>query len=333
MEEQFISIHNLTIGKVLLDPADIKGEGGWHDPRLIIPIKITLNPQPLERQLIITRLTASLHLTDAIGQNNQFGARISYDPILNMRIRSLVDVTNDDGLELHFNLTHEQIKLLENMRHQPGRNLYLYLEPIIVWNKHTGNEGRYTQGQRVPDPQDGGWSLGVGYFSDFAYFWQATIGKLRLDLASMRWAESIFSGMGYDRYRLVEIALPSASRLVPDEALTLFESARKDYDAADYNGCVGKCREVIERLEQHLRVPPHQHTLGTAVARELHWPPTPAGRAPRDHEAFLNEACKAYFALTSMAHHYPSTTSLLPADAHTSLISIAGLLEYLGQLR
>ncbi len=30
---------------------------------------------------------------------------------------------------------------------------------------------------------------------------------------------------------------------------------------------------------------------------------------------------------------YPSTISLLPADAHTALLTTATLLEYLGQLR
>lgn len=332
MEEQFISLHNLTIGKVLLDPADIRGEGGWYDPRLVVPIKINLNAQPEGREIIIVRLTASLHLDKATGQGNQFGVRINYDPILNMRLRSPAEGTSDDDLALHFNLTHEHIKLLEDMRHQPGKNLYLELEPIIVWNKHTGNEAKYIQGQRVISPQDGGWSTNVGLFSDFAYFWQATIRMLPLEFVKMKWAESIFPGVGFDRFRLLEIALPSSSTLVPDNAITLFENARKDYDSANYNGCVEKCREVIECLEQHLAVPAHQHTLGTAVARELHWPPSPGGR-PIDHEAFLNHACKAYFALTSMAHHYPSSVSLLPADAHTSLLSIATLLEYLGQLQ
>ncbi len=159
---------------------------------------------------MITRLTASLHLTEAIGQANQFAARISYDLILNMRIRSLAEVVSDDGLELAFNLTHEQIKYLEELRHQPGKRLYLHLEPIIVWNKHTGNEVRFHQGQQVNHPGDGGWSRNVGLFSEFAYFWQPTIGTMQLDLAALRWAEHIFPGLGYDRFRLLEIALPSA---------------------------------------------------------------------------------------------------------------------------
>jgi len=35
-------------------------------------------------------------------------------------------------LDLHFNLTHAQLKALENMRQEPGKYLYLRLEPVIA---------------------------------------------------------------------------------------------------------------------------------------------------------------------------------------------------------
>jgi len=37
--------------------------------------------------------------------------------------------------------------------------------------------------------------------------------------------------------------------------------------------------------------------------------------------------------LANAASHTPSTKSLLPADAHTGFLSIAVMLEYLGQLQ
>lgn len=139
MEEGAVRLNHIGIGKVRLDPAEIRGEGGEHDPRLVMPVKMELNQQPLEHQIIIVRLSASLHLSQYPALSNQFASRVSYDLIYNMSMRSQVGGISDSIQEFHFNLTHAQLKELENMRHQPGKNLYLHLDPVIAWNKHTGN--------------------------------------------------------------------------------------------------------------------------------------------------------------------------------------------------
>ena len=207
MEECDIRLDQIGIGKVRLDPAEIRGEGGEHDPRLVIPIKIELYQQALDHQIIIVRLTASLHIGQNPGPNNQFATKVCSDLIYNMPIRSQVSGSTDSTRELHFNLTHAQLKQMENMRHQPGQNLYLHLEPVIAWNQHTGNTdnrmfgGISTRGERE-------WDVRVGMFSYLACFWLPTIGTLRLDLAAMNWTEKIFPGRGYDYFRLIEVKLP-----------------------------------------------------------------------------------------------------------------------------
>lgn len=328
MEEATITLGtSIGIGKVRLDAAEIRGAGDEYDPRLVIPIKIELDHQPIEHQIILVRLAASLHLDQFPGQNNQFAAKVSYDFIYNMPVRSVPGGVSVTPFELHFNLTHAQLKALENMRHQPGKNLYLHLNPIIAWNTHTGNSFHDVNGETTSTLGEDGWSVNVGLFSYFAFFWLPKIETLRLDLSAMDWAKKIFPGVGYDHFRLIEITLPSSSRLVPDDAIAMFEKARKDYDAANYPGCVEKCRFAVEALERHLSIPVHTHKLGDAVAGALGW------SIDVDQCKFLNLACQAAFKLTSAAHHYPSTLSLLPADAHTALLSTATLLEYLGQLR
>ncbi len=310
MSEAAITIGNsLTVGKVILDPKEIRGTGGWFNPYLHIPIKIQMYVREQGEQIALIRLTASLHLKETKDVNNQFGARVSYDLIYNLPNRSTVGTNpNEGGAQLLFSLTHEQIKQLDDIRHEPNSILYLHLEPIIV---------RIRQAEQ---------RVGISQQSDFVYLWLAEIGTLRIDTAEMKWADNIFPGIGYDRYRLVEITLPSSSRLVPDDAIEMFEKARHDYDAANYNGCVEKCRFAIEAIERHLSVPTG-HKLGDAIAEALGW------STGAEQCSFLNQACKAYYSLTSAAHHYPSTISLLPADARTSLLAIATLLEYLGQLR
>lgn len=309
---------NITVGKVTLDPTEIKGVGGWHNPYLHIPIKIQLYAREKGERIALIRLTASLHLTELQDISNQFGARVSYDLIYNLPNRSL-DGTNpsEGGAQLLFGLTHEQIKQLEDLRHEPNSNLYLRLEPIIVRLRQT-EQAYLTLGNQ---------QVNIGLQSDLEYLWLADIGALRIPTAEMKWAEKIFPGIGYDLFRLIEITLPSSSRFVPDGAIEMFEKARRDYDTTDYPGCVENCRHAIEAIEQHLSVPPHTHKLGDAVAKALGW------STDSDQCKFLNRACQAYFGFTSAAHHYPSTISLLPADAHTALLSTATLLEYLGQLR
>ena len=89
MEEVDIRVSNMGVGKVRLDPAEIRGEGGEHDPRLVIPIKVELYQQSPEHQIAILRLSAPLHLDQYPNHSNQFASTISYDTIYNMPLRSV----------------------------------------------------------------------------------------------------------------------------------------------------------------------------------------------------------------------------------------------------
>ncbi len=308
MEESVIRLNQIGIGTVRLDPTAIKGEGGEHDPRLVVPIKIELHQQPRERQIVIIRLSASLHLDQSPSQSNQFASNVSYDLIYNMPLRSLTGRPNNSDVELHFNLTHAQLKALENMRHQPGKNLYLRLEPVIAWNKHTGNNHDPMPGG-VSTLGEHGWDVNVGMFSDLVCFWLPTIGTLRLDLAAMNWAEKIFPGVGYDSFRLVEVKLPGSDILVPQEAVEHFKEAMQDYDRGAHNECLIKCRFVLDEIERHLRPQPQGHRLGDAITQALGWPNAPR---PTEQATFLDSAWKALYSMTNAAHHTPSTKSLLP---------------------
>ena len=328
MEESDIRLSQIGIGKVQLDPTAIRGEGGEHDPRLVVPIKVELHQQPREHQLLLVRLSASLHLDQHPDQRNQFASKVSCDHIFNMPIRSVPAAPSSSDVELHFNLTHAQLKALENMRHQPGKNLYLRLEPVIVWNKHTGNNYDPVSGG-VSTLEESGWDGRVGLFSEFAFFWLPTIGTLRLELAAMNWAEKIFPGVGYDYFRLVEVKLPVSDILVPQEAVEHFKEAKQDYDRGAHGECLRKCRFVLDEIEGHLRPQPQGHRLGSAITQALGWPNAPR---PTEQATFLDSAWVALYSMANAAHHTPSTKSLLPADARMVLISTAAMLEYLAQL-
>lgn len=327
MEEVDIRVSSMGVGKVRLDPAEVLGEGGVHDPRLVIPIKVELYQQSPEHQIAVLRVSASLHLDQYPNHSNQFASTMSYDTIYNMPLRSVNNGPSNGSLDLCFSLTHAQLKALEDMRHQSGKNLYLRLDPVIAWNKHTGNSQGLAGG--VSTLGESGWDTNAGMFSDGAFFWLPSVGTLRLNLAAMDWVEKIFPGMGYDFFRLIEVKLPVSNALVPVEAIEHFKEAKQDYDRGMHRECLMKCRFALEEVETHLPSRPQGHRLGSAIARVLGWTDTPR---PTEQAAFLDGAWLALYSLANASHHTPSTKSLLPADAHMVLISTAEMLEYLGQL-
>lgn len=327
MEEADIRVSNMGVGKVRLDPAEIRGEGGAHDPRLVVPIKVELHQQTLEHQIAILRVAASLHLDQYPQHSNQFASTISYDTLYNMPLRSVNLGSSTGSLDLCFGLTHAQLKALENVRHQAGKNLYLRLDPIIVWNKHTGNSQGIAGG--VSTLGEGGWDVNAGMFSEVAFFWLPSVGTLRLDVAAMDWVEKIFPGMGYDFFRLIEVKLPTTNSLVPVEAIEHFKEAQQDYDRGLHRESLMKCRFALEEVEAHLPSRPQGHRIGSAITTALGWPNTPR---LTEQAAFLDGAWLALYSMANASHHTPSTKSLLPADAQIVLIETAALLEYLGQL-
>jgi len=74
----------------------------------------------------------------------------------------------------------------------------------------------------------------------------------------MKWAEDIFPNIGYDRYRLVEVSLPTSDILVPKEAIEYFQKAKKYFDEGNNIECLRECRLALEEIEKHLKVQSHE---------------------------------------------------------------------------
>ncbi len=309
---------NSTVGKVIVNPKDIQGMGDWHNPYLHIPLKIQFYPRPKGEYIALIRLTASLHLAETHDITNQFGAQVSYDFINNLSNRSYGGTApSEGGARLLFSLTHKQIKQLEDLRHNPNSKLYLYLEPIVTRVQFI-EDAYLMQGEYKQDVQQ----------ANLSYLWQAAIGTLSIDTAEMKWTENILPNIGYDRYRLVEVGLPSSNTLVPEQAIEYFKQAKKDYDEGNNQECLRVCRLALEEIKKHLQI--QNFELGTAVTKKLGWRDQPE---LTEQAKFLNNTWRGLYILANAANHTPSNLSLLPADAHTGLLSIAVMLEYLGQLQ
>lgn len=309
---------NSTIGKIIVDPETIQGLGDWHNPYLHIPLKIQFYPRPKGEYIALIRLTASLHLAESHDITNQFGAQVSYDFINNLSNRSYSGTApSEGGARLLFSLTHQQIKQLEDLRSMPKSKLYLYLDPIVARVQFT-EDAYLMQGEYKQDVQQ----------ADLSYLWQAAIGTILIDTAEMKWTENILPNIGYDRYRLVEVGLPSSNTLVPELSVEYFKQAKKSYDEGNNLECLRVCRLALEEIKKHLQIQNHQ--LGIAVTKKLGWPDNPE---LTEQAKFLNNTWLGLYTLANAANHTPSNLSLLPADAHTGLLSVAVMLEYLGQLQ
>ena len=319
MSEAAITIGNgIPVGNVTVDPSKIKGVGSWYNPYLHIPIKIEMYGRKEGEHIALIRLSASLHLKETIDISNQFGDRVSYDLLYNMPNRSTVATKPAESqAQLLFSLTHEQIKQLDDIRRTPGNDLFLHLEPIVVALRQT-EQAVLTLGEQRAN---------VSLLSDFAYYWLSRIEALRIQTAEMKWVDSIFPGIGYDRYRLVEVSLPTSDILVPKEAIEYFQRAKKYYDEGSNPECLRESRLALEEIEKHLKV--QGHKLGTAITKKLGWHDQPE---LTEQAKFLDNTWVGLYMLANAASHTPSTKSLLPADAHTGFLSIAVMLEYLGQL-
>jgi hypothetical protein len=305
----------LSVGEVNLDPSQIRGEGGWLDPRLVIPVQVVLLQRPVEQQLALVRVTGSLFRNDPASPANRLGPTVSLDLIEHMPCCTASDGPITSGFELRFHLTHEQVKLLEDARHAASGGrlvLFLGLEGIIAWCRNTDHrkEGRLSN---------------AGYFSELLPFWDTFIGPLRAEIEPSTWVDKVLPGLGYDHIRLVEVDLSQ----MPDVGILVaqFDEARREYDAGRYKACIAACRGIQTAWEDILGATKNMH-VAQVLAGQLHWP-------EQDwHVKMLDSIWKGYADMTNAFHHPEQTPAPpTPADARFCLLLTAILAEYVARLR
>ena len=182
-----IQLSNIFIGKVRIDSSQIRGEGGWLDPHLIIPIEIELYQRPENQQLVLMEVSCALKLDGNPGTANQIGSSVHLNLIRNLNYRTFPNAPTANTIQLSFNLTQEQVKKLEDARedsHQDPFTLYLELNGVIAWLAGTGNsvdthqsKATTLRGENLP--------LVFGMYSELIPFWNTSIGVSRV--AIVKW--------------------------------------------------------------------------------------------------------------------------------------------------
>ncbi len=334
-----IQLNHVTIGKIRIDSTQIRGEGGWLDPRLIMNAEIEMYPRAENQHLVLTEVSCALRLDSNPGTANQIGSSAHLNLIRNMNYRTFPNAPTANTFQLSFNLTQEQVKKLEEARedsHQGPFTLYVELEGVIAWLAGTGNsvdthrsEPSTLRGENLP--------LVFGMYSELIPFWNTSIGVLRVAIESTTWV-NVLSGLGYDRVRLVEINLSQ----MPEAGLVAaqFDKARRYLDEGHYEECIAACRGIKNAWEKRLNPTRAKgKTVAKALAEKLGWTESD----PRYQ--FLDKTWAGLHDMTSAFHHPEelSNTSngseqtspplvVTAADARFCFLQTVILSEYVEQL-
>jgi hypothetical protein len=317
-----IQVNNRTIGTITLIEQGMRGEGGPHDPRIILPLAFTLHPQPPGAMLALTELRCSLHLSAPASSSNQIGPTVTVPLLENMSCRSVPGAPLTGQIEVRFPLTEKLIAHLEASRHQHPEGAflaYLGLHGVVVWLYATGNV-------TPPGIKDHPLDLDLGPFSILAPFWYPRIGDLSIQLPASIWVDHVYSPLGFGSLRLIEVALPAANGLLPNGLIASLDAARRDYDLGNYRECIQKCRDARYAVENHLEAT-RANPVAAVIGDRLELPPD----APQ--RAFLRSVWTGLSDMTNAAHHVSTVQGMLRADAHACLLTLALLLEYISQLR
>jgi len=164
-----------SIGKITVDEANVRGEGGPTLPQLVLPITIALDPQPDGKSLALLALRASLY-----SSQQTFASTVACQPIeIGMTSGFLAwSMTNgkpgSNKIELRFFLRPGEIEALERKRHEASSDrlsLYLELKPSVGGLFNFSQES-HSRSETRAGPFD---DMGFGVYAQVFNFWTATI--------------------------------------------------------------------------------------------------------------------------------------------------------------
>lgn len=325
VNEQSITLGSgRMIGKASVDSAAVRGEGGPLRPQLVVPLTITLNPQPDEAMLAITGLVAQLG-TDP----HPSAPQIICQPTSHQFNSGFPAHTNPKAPYAHteslrFFLTSAEVEDIERRRHAANADvfhLYLGLEVAVAAVRMRNTFG--------PDavPETTPWDFNFGSYSEVMPFWTSRVEPVWVQIEQSSWVRAVLPGLGHDRLRLLELQLPLA---LPDHlsAAAQFDKAKRALDERRYGDCIQHCRGLLNMWEKQYGATERRRTAAI-VAEARQW-------AAGDIRSSLLDALWKTVGDVANAPHHPegNVDSELfdERDARLVLILTAALSEYVGHV-
>lgn len=260
-----IQISTYSVGTLSFDGSGAKGEGGYQDPRLVLPVTLSMAPQPREKQLAVTELTCSLHAGQDASDINQIGPTVWRSFLPELHVISVEKNPNDHRFELRFPLTTALVERLDSLRQASANgDLRLLVRPKVTVSLIYQVSGEATTRPIVRPIPEFPFGLEYGIASTLAYFWNSGVNPFALEIPRSTWVDRVLPGVGLEHMRLVEIGLPRTTGPLPPNVLRLFDAARADLDNGRGRECIQKLRDVRYAIEAQLAP-----TQGDRVASKI----------------------------------------------------------------
>jgi hypothetical protein len=319
-----------SVGRIRVDPGQIRGEAGPFDPRLVVPVSLEMQQRPAEQMIALTGLTGYLHLGESNNATTQIGLPAALNLMRGMPVRSVPGGSSPFVIDMRFQLSLAAVHRLEIARHSnPDSDFTLNLrfEGPLVWIRNTYGEARVSPRQPPPAEAEDPFGLQLGLHSDLSYFWTTDIDSLRLQIDASVWINQVLPGFGIDNVRLIEMVFPPG---LPDtgNAAKVFDEALRAYHSKRYADCIGKCRGIIRAWNQQLSATSKKH-LAELVGEAQRWP------ADDPRRKLLDSIWQALLEAANAASHPEGQDPAYQPSAHDAklqLMMTAVVSEYLHEM-
>jgi hypothetical protein len=307
----------ISVGSLSVNGGAVRGEGGPVRPRIVVPLKIEMSPQPDDAMISVVLLTASLG-----AQAHASPTQVLCQPVARQLISGFPAHSgpraNEHTEDLRFFLTQAEVEDIEALRHGTNADvftLYLDLDVVVAGLKSHNKTGA----------EQTSWDSRFGMFSEVLPFWTVQVQPLQINIEQSSWVNNVLPGLGYDQLRLVELKFPPP---LPDHgnAAVQFDKAKRALDGRRYDDCIKECRGLLKMWEKQYGANAND-PIADIVARDRQW------ADGDDRRELIFTLWQRVSKIVSVPHHSEGEASLAfdRRDAKLVLVLVAGLSEYLEQ--
>lgn len=262
IKQDIILYGGSIVGSISVNGGAIRGEGGPIRPRLVVPVKIEINPQPEESMLAAISLSASLGAQQYASPAQVLCQPVTRQLISRFPAHSRPTNVSEYTEDFRFFLTQSEVEDFEALRHASKADvftLYMDLDVVMAALKSHNRSG---------DAQTS-WIPQFGMLSEVMPFWTTQIQPLQINIDQSAWINNVLPGLGYDQLRLVELKFPP----LPDHpnSAKQFDKAMRALDERRYGDCIGECRGLLAMWEQHYKATPRHNPLANVIAELRGW--------------------------------------------------------------
>jgi hypothetical protein len=319
----YITLGGKGVGDIMVNPADVRGEGGAAQPALVVPITVRMNPHPKEEQIGMLLLEARL----AIGttpSSRQVGLVDRHDLRPGMHVVSVPDYSPSNGVDLRFVLTPAAVEEMDRHRHASGGSLQLCVgfKTVLAWVRAYNEVVPGAPGDpKIP------FAPLYGMLADTTIFWSSQVGDLVFAVEQSTWVDKVLPNVGHDDVRLIEVRLPI--EMDDADARAAFGRQLRNLDTGAYHQSVAASRALLHAWEKRLGALPKNRPVAQVIAESEGWAPDDPRRT------FLDSLWAAAKDMANAAHHEADQAALVELgepESRTHLLVTAALSEWLGRM-